>query len=511
MASILCIEDEPEIRESIAEELVDSGFQVIEANNGKEGLDLLLKHEPDLVLCDINMPVMDGHELLRVLRRDHPDLVEVPFIFLSANADRSHIIAGKKLGADDYLTKPIDFDVLVATVKSRLNQIFRIKDKHEKQLLHTQKMEAVGRLTCGITHEFNNMLTAIRGFSEIAARNTDNQKLVSSCLAECIEISDRASSITSQLLAYSRKQISETVRVDANSVVDDVVRLLQPVLGPKMALRQALAEEQLPCEIDPSQFTQVLVNMAINARDAMPNGGEIVIATSRQMITEEIALNLPENIPAGKYVCFSISDNGTGIDEATLSKIYEPFFTTKEEGEGTGLGLAVAYGIVRQSHGIIDCESVPGEGTIFRVYVPEAVGAAVAASKTCQNDSDKTKTILVVDDEEIIRNVVKTVLEEYGYRVLTASDSESALSVAGRESDDIDLLLCDIMLPTTDGPDLVRELGQSRRHIETIFMTGNIMAMDRDYPDLKDTHVYLEKPFTASELEKVVSEVFAGG
>ena len=514
MHTILCIEDEPDIRETIAEELAHAGYGVIQAENGEEGLDSLFRHQPDLVLCDINMPNMDGHELLNIVRRDHPDLAEMPFIFLSANADRSQIVAGKELGADDYLTKPIDFDVLIATVKSRLGQIARIKEKHEQQLLQGQKMEAIGRLTTGVAHEFNSLLTAIRGFSEIALRNPDKPELVESCLVDSIEGADRAAAITGQLLAYSRKEYSEPVVVDANSVVTGVERLLKPVLDTKTSVRVALSSEPLPCKIDTGQFFQVLLNLALNARDAMPEGGEITIATSREEITEEKALELPESIPAGSYVCFIVGDSGTGMDEATKSKIFEPFFTTKEEGEGTGLGLAVAYGIVRQAGGIIDCESTLGQGTVFRVYVPEAESGSLAAEEPLASGTDvrsplqrKRKTILVVDDEDFLRRVTKAMLEDAGYLVLTAGCGESAQEVAKVYPNGIDLLLCDIFLPTDNGPDVLKTLGQTQNGIEAIFMTGNVMTMKKEYPELKDAYAFLEKPFTPNELEEAVSDI----
>ena len=512
MQTVLCIEDETEIRETIAEELVDAGYKVIQATNGKEGLDCLFQHGPDLVLCDINMPIMDGYELLSVLRRDHPHLAEVPFIFLSANADRSHVVAGKELGADAYLTKPIDFDLLTATVGARLGQIARIKEKHEQQLQQTQKLEAVGRLTSGVAHEFNNLLTAIRGFSEVASRNADDPDLVRSCLADAIEAVDHAAVITSQLLAYSRKQLCEKVIIDAGTVVADARRLLKPLLGPKTDLRIVTAAEPLRCEIDPIQFSQVFMNLAINARDAMPDGGEIAITILRQDVTAEWILDLPENIPAGRYVCFAVSDTGTGMDEATQSKIFEPFFTTKEVGEGTGLGLAVAYGIVRQSGGIIVCESALGQGTTFRVLVPEAeTEPAVVDAPPASDDAPvsrgnpKRTTILVVDDEEFVIGVAKLVLDNAGYEVITADSYESALELAASRSKEIDLLICDVHLPTDDGPELVKALIRVGNDLESIFMTGNVVSMDEKYPELKSTHTCLEKPFTPEELERAVS------
>jgi len=512
MRTILCIEDEPDIRESICEELVDAGFKVIEAGNGQEGLVAIQQNEPDLVLCDINMPVMDGSALLMCLRENYPDLAGVPFVFLSANADRNFVIAGKELGADDYLTKPIDFDLLIATIKARLGQVDRIQEKYERQLVQTQKMEAIGRLTSGVSHEFNNLLTAIRGFSEIASRNLDKKDMVKECLDDVIDAADRAAAITKQLLAFSRRHYCESIIVDANEIIKDLQRLLKSTVGPKIFLQISSTPEDASCNVDPKLFSQVIINMVINARDAMSGGGKIEIATEVCEIDEVESLEFAEFMKPGRYVCISVTDHGTGMEEEMIDEIFEPFFTTKDESHGTGLGLSVAYGIVRQSQGYIACKSVLGQGTTFRVVVPKVEagplrsgGAEASVDNTRLGAFEGRGTILVVDDEKAMLHLVKVVLEDVGYHVLTADGEERLLKVLSDNTNKIDLVLCDIVLPEMDGPDLIEKHSAAINGTKLIFMSGDLIDLDEKYSDLKNSNTFLEKPFTPKELETKIS------
>jgi signal transduction histidine kinase len=510
MRTILCIEDEPDIRESICEELVDAGFKVIEAANGQEGLEAIQKHKLDLVLCDINMPVMDGSALLECLRENFPELAEVPFVFLSANADRNFVIAGKELGADDYLTKPIDFDLLIATINARLGQVSRIQEKHQRQMVQTQKMEAIGRLTSGVSHEFNNLLTAIRGFSEIASRNLDKKDLVKECLDDVIDAADRAAAITRQLLAFSRKHYCDKITTNANEIVTDLQRLLKSTVGPKFDLNFSLMNEPAFCNVDPKLFSQVIINLVINARDAMSGGGTIEIETKVLEIDETETLELPEEMTPGRYVSFSITDFGTGMEEGMINEIFEPFFTTKDESQGTGLGLSVAYGIVRQSQGIIDCESVLGQGSTFRVLVPQVDAEHSEKAQALREQMAVTTpgergTILVVDDEKSMLHLVKVVLENAGYRVFTADGEEGLLKAFKDHPKEIDLVLCDIVLPEIDGPELVEKLKGAIDGARIVFMTGDITYQEEKYLKIKEMNDFLEKPFTPNELETTVS------
>jgi len=270
----------------------------------------------------------------------------------------------------------------------------------------------------------------------------------------------------------------------------------------------------------------VIVNLALNARDALPDGGLIKIGAEPCELTDEMILEFSEPLEPGRYVCFSVTDNGTGMEEGMIDEIFEPFFTTKEEGQGTGLGLSVAYGLVRQSSGVIDCQSELGKGTTFRIFIPEAEDNP-SATRAADDPSNALPdvslslnplqpaekkpvgkkgggTILIIEDETIVRDSMKGVLEEAGFKVVTASNEEDAREVMNGQSVKVDLVLCDVIMPGINGPDLLEKIGKPITDLKVIYMSGNYMEMGRKYPDLYENDDFLAKPFTPSDLEKTV-------
>jgi hypothetical protein len=378
----------------------------------------------------------------------------------------------------------------------------------EAQLRQAQKMEAIGRLAGGIAHDFNNLLTIINGYSDLLLLSLPAEQVWRGPLEEIKKAGMRAAALTQQLLAFSRKQpISPTV-LDLNEVVEDSVKMLARLLGPSIELDVDLVPGPARIKADRDQLAQVLMNLTVNARDAMPEGGRVRIATADVVLGEAEAARMPDARP-GAYVLLTFSDSGCGMDEACRARIFEPFFTTKEPGKGTGLGLATVYGIVKQSGGAIAVESAPGQGTTFRVFLPptlERREAAQSAART-QDLPRGHETILLADDEPGIRALIAHTLSAAGYRVLEAGDGEAAFDLAGRWEGPIHLLLTDVAMPKLDGGRLAARLIPLQPEMKVLFMTGytdSPLVLQRTVqPDMP----LLQKPFMPERLIRLIREV----
>ena len=374
--------------------------------------------------------------------------------------------------------------------------------KKEDELRHAQKLEAVGRLAGGVAHDFNNLLTAIIGYAELLIRQLRNEPLRQH--AEVIRhAGDQAAILTRQLLAFSRKQILQPRVMDLNRLVVEMEKLLRRVIGERFELKTIPQASDGRVKADPAQLEQVVLNLGVNARDAMPAGGKLEIRTSNIYVDGEKPEGMSNPIPSGDYVVLTIADTGTGMDADTQSKIFEPFFTTKGPGKGTGLGLATVYGIIRQSGGGIAVDSEIGRGTTFQIFLPHETGA-IAYTKPPSEDviahATDSETVLVVEDEEIVRQLVCDVLEDQGYKVLCAADGREALKLSAEFNDCIHLLITDVIMPEMNGPELAEAISAARPEIKILFVSGYSDA------DL-DTHCgfdsgasLLQKPFTPAEL-----------
>ncbi len=375
----------------------------------------------------------------------------------------------------------------------------------EKQVRTAQRMEAVGTLAGGIAHDFNNALTGILGFGELLhARFAADPKTLGDLdvIRRCAE---QASTLTRQLLTFARRQVIDPVRLDLNRVVRDLLKLLTKVIGEHIEIRTTLRENLPPTLADPGQMEQVLMNLCLNARDAMPAGGRLLIATSVETVEEEYRQTHPYMVP-GRYVMLTVSDTGIGMDEKTRDRIFEPFFTTKGPEKGTGLGLAVVYGIVKQHNGFINVYSEPGEGTTFRVYLP-AVSAAPDVVKAPERESVRggNETILLVEDDGMVRALTERTLKEYGYDVLVGRDGEEAVEIyRGRKG--IDLILIDVVMPRMGGKEAFDRIRELHPEAKAIFMSGYSVDSIHDSFVLKPGISFLPKPFVPSAMAKKVRE-----
>jgi PAS domain S-box-containing protein len=378
----------------------------------------------------------------------------------------------------------------------------------EAQLRQAQKMEAVGQLTAGIAHEFNNLLTAINGFAELAQLRLSPKDPVQELVRQVRHSGGRAAGLVRQLLAFSRAQIIEPQVVDLNAVVGETQKLLEGALGEEVVLTTRLAPDLWAVQVDPAQFEQVIVNLAVNARDAMPRGGRLTLETANAVLSAEQVAGHPEAKP-GEYVRLAVSDTGVGMSEEVQSHLFEPFFTTKARGKGTGLGLAMVYGIVEQAGGHITVDSRAGAGTAFRIYLPRCEAAPKPAARPGEGRELPYggETILVVEDNERVREVVRLVLEQQGYRVLEAPDGQGALRLAAGHAGHIHLLLTDVVMPGLNGQALARSLARSHSNLKTLFISGYPSDDIVQRGVLEPGISLLQKPFTPFDLARKVRQV----
>jgi len=380
----------------------------------------------------------------------------------------------------------------------------------ELQLLHAQKMEAVGRLAGGVAHDFNNLLTIINGYSEMMLDDLEAQDPKRSNLQEIKKAGERAAALTRQLLAFSRQQVLEPRVLDLNAAVADMDKMLRRLIGEDIDLVTSHGAELGQVKADPGQIEQVIMNLAVNARDAMPKGGKLTIETSNVDLDENYSQRHVQVAP-GSFVMVAVTDTGCGMDQETQAKIFEPFFTTKEIGKGTGLGLATVYGIVKQSGGFIWVYSEIGRGTTFKIYLPrvQEVPATVEPSIARPAPDRGSETILVVEDEESLRTLVRTVLRANGYLVLEASRGEEALQICKHQDGIIHLMLTDMVMPQMSGRELATRVARVRPETKVLFMSGYTDNAVVHQGGLDEGTPFIQKPFTPDTLTRKVREVLA--
>ena len=381
--------------------------------------------------------------------------------------------------------------------------------KSEEQLRQWQKVEAIGRLAGGIAHDFNNLLMTIKGCSEILLQECDAQDPRREEAEEIQKAAERATSLTRQLLAFGRRQILQPQVLDLNKVVTNMNKMLQRVIGEDIQLLTVLEPKLRPVKVDPGQIEQVIMNLAVNARDAMPRGGRLTIETANVFLDEDYAQQ-HVSVKPGSYVMLAVSDNGCGMDQETQSHLFEPFFTTKEKGKGTGLGLSTVYGIVKQSGGNIWAYSELGRGTTFKIYLPmvtQAVKEKYARPERRRISARGAETILLVEDEKAVRMMIRKTLQSKGYTVLEAQHGQEALSICEDYSGPIHLMVTDVVMPLMSGKELAEQLAPQRPEMKVLYMSG--------YPDnsivqhgvLEPGTEFLQKPFTLNTLEAKVREI----
>ncbi len=562
--TILAVDDTPESLALLVDTLSPEGYRVRPADSGELALAAVAASPPDLILLDVRMRGMGGLEVLERLEAA-PETQRIPVILISAFADTSEWVQGLQLGAVDYVSKPFRREELLTRVRTHLAlrlaeadleqhaDSLRQANEHlqqeiaerqrvaealqrsleraersrrallsaledqkraqaererlEEQLRASQKLKAIGSLAGGVAHDFNNLLSVILSYTEFAIEELPEGSSVREDLIEVRSAGERATVLTRQLLAFSRKQVLRPVALDLNQVAVGVEKLLRRVLGEDIDYVQDLAPDLGVVLADPGQVEQVLMNLVINARDAMPHGGKLTIETANVLLDQEYAAHHLDATP-GPYVRLVVTDTGSGMDERTRSRLFEPFFTTKEKGKGTGLGLATVYGIVKQSGGNIWVYSEPGKGTTFKIYLPRALGTKAEALTPSKVPRRLTgyETILLVEDEQALKEVAARSLTEAGYTVLMASDGEEALEISGQHAGEIQLLLTDVVMPRMGGRVLAERLAQTRPEIAVLYTSGYTDNAIVHHGVLDPGMLFLPKPFTAAELARKVRQ-----
>jgi len=465
-------------------------------------------------------------EVFRVIDKESHPIVENPALELASPENMpAEMVDNMTLISRDGSEKPVNYSkspirnqtgeitglVLVFRDMSERKRAEEALRSTQEQLLQAQKMEAVGRLAGGVAHDFNNLLTAIIGYSQLALRGISPDDRLRQEIDEIRKAGERAATLTSQLLAFSRKQMLQPKILDINKVVADTSRMLNRLIGEDIRFRTTLAPGLRPVKVDPGQIEQVLMNLAVNARDAMPDGGSLSIETANVYLDEEYA-RLHAEVQPGPHIVLAVSDTGCGIDSETIAHIFEPFFTTKEQGKGTGLGLAMVYGIVKQSGGHIWVYSEPDKGTTFKVYLPQVVEEASLSAEPSRAEllPSGKETILLAEDDEQVREIASRILSELGYRVIEATNGEEALKEISQSTIKIDILLTDVVMPQIGGKELSEHLRNERPGTKIAFLSGYTADAIVNHGVLDAGVPFLHKPFTPGELARKVREVLDG-
>jgi signal transduction histidine kinase len=534
--NVLVIDDDPVVRQSIAVFLEESGYIVTQATDGREGLEAFRREHPDIILVDLRMPNVDGMEVIATVNAESPD---TPLVVVSATGVLADAVEAVRKGAWDYVTKPIeDMAVLELTVQHALEKRVLIEEnrlyqedleqlvaertrqlceelaarkeaeakraKAEKQFRQAQKMEAIGQLAAGIAHDFNNVLTAIQGNAELCRmRGSDNPECQKSN-EETIKACQRAAELTRKLLSFARRGKQQTVSFDLHDTIQDVVHLLRHSIDRQVEIEVDPQASPSAISGDPGEIHSALLNLGLNARDAMPHIGNLTFTTR---LVELQGAHESWQLAPGSYIEIAVTDTGTGMDAETQSHIFEPFFTTKGEGKGTGLGLAAVYGCVKSHDGDILVQSEVGQGSVFRLMLPAEIGAEKTTITQASGAPIKgTGRILLVDDEEIVRNFAATALRHLGYDVHMCADGVEALAYFEEHHNEIDLVFVDLIMPVMSALEILTEVRRICPAARVLVYSG-YSDSDRIEELLSAGAIgFLSKPFGINELSQKVAD-----
>ncbi|HER63584.1 MAG TPA: response regulator, partial [Desulfobacteraceae bacterium] len=377
------------------------------------------------------------------------------------------------------------------------------------QLIQSERLAVVGQLTGGIAHDFNNLLTSILGICELQLATLPKDLEVTRDIRLIAQVGKRAANLVKKLLAFSRRQILEPQWVQPNEILNGMESMMQRLIGEQIEISMIKDRDLGTVLVDPVQLEQVILNLGVNARDAMPDGGKLIIETENVRLDRLYCHKKGFSIPPGEYVMLAFSDTGHGMPPETQSKIFEPFFTTKEKGQGTGLGLSTVYGIIKQSHGDLFVYSEPGKGTTFKIYLPREKTEADIEIQDFNQDSDRRPlaTVLLVEDDDQVRQMTARLLEDRGYLVLQACDGKDALEISGNPDHRIDLLITDIIMPEMSGLELSRQFRREHPHIKILMVSGYTRAMVMQHYNLKCIPDFIQKPFTVDQIQDKVEEM----
>jgi two-component system, cell cycle sensor histidine kinase and response regulator CckA len=457
-----------------------------------------------IIISDYSMPHFSGTEALKVVREKG---VDIPFIFVSGTIGEEAAVAALKVGAQDYLMK-LNLGRLIPAVQRELRESDerRQRKRLEEQVHQLQRFEAIGRLAGGVAHDFNNVIGAIMGWAEIGAKAAYPGGDLQDKFLKIRSQADRASGLTRQLLAFARRQTLQPCNTNLNELAKETLSLLRNVIGERIEIQLQLAQDLSVIWADPGQIEQVLMNLSLNARDAMPDGGRLLVETQNVWVGEDYQRAHPYALP-GNYVLLRVLDTGAGMDTETLTHIFEPFFTTKEIGRGTGLGLATVYGIVKQHKGFVDVDSTPGQGTAFRVYLPLGNGLAEISEKpaffTMRGGSE---CILIAEDNDDLRDAAQEILQSLGYRVIAAKDGEEAVRIFEQQAEAIDLVFLDVVMPKLNGTDAYLRMVTRKPGLPVLFTTGYASEVSLVPMTTREKSKVLQKPYGSQYLAQKLRE-----
>ena len=471
----------------------------------------------DIVISDYEMPNFGGFEALQLLKESGHDL---PFILVSGVVSEETAVAAMKAGAHDYIMKR-NLARLVPAIERELREAqTRVARKaaeaalrqSEEQLRQVQKIEAMGRLAAGVAHDFNNILTAITGHSELLLRQLDADDPRRKNAEQIEKVAYLAAGLTRQLLIFSRKQVIEPRVLDLNAVILDIKKMLRRLIGEDIEFCTLLDPAAGHIKADPGQIEQVIMNLAVNARDAMPNGGKLTVTTANITPDKNHLKNFPD-MDAGDYVMLAIADTGTGMSEEVKAHLFEPFFTTKPSGKGTGLGLATCFGIVKQNTGHINVQSELGSGTTFKIYFPQVLSAIepLRVRNLPTGVAGGNETVLLVEDEPVVRELAVATLREKGYTVVEAVNGEEGLRLARQHDGKIDLVLTDVVMPVMGGKEMADALRTSHPDTKVLFTSGYTEDALGHHGVLRPGILFLPKPYLTATLARKVREVLDEG
>lgn len=517
---VLIVEDSEDDVQLLLRTLRQGGYDPIcERVDTPEAMKLALENQSwQVILSDYLMPCFDAPSALKILKEK---ALDIPFIIVSGAIGEETAVTAMKAGAHDYIMKynltrlipVIERELREAEGRLKRRRTEEEKERIEAQLLQAQKMEAVGRLTGGIAHDFNNLLTAIHGCAHLAVSEVESGTKLYNDLLEIQSAAERAMNLTRQLLLFSRRQPMKLIPIDINLTITSLSGMLHRILGEDVRVEYNLASQSMTVCADQTSMEQLIMNLMVNARDAMTTGGKITLKTEKILLNERDAEAMPD-ARAGEFVRFSVSDTGTGMDEETQRHIFEPFFSTKEAGKGSGLGLSVVYGIIQQHKGWIHVISQVSKGTRFEVYFPvaasepEKVAIKKISSELFRGNGER---ILLIEDEVNIRRFAEKALTRSGYTVFTASDKDDAIALFEREQGRFDLIFSDVVLPSTNGVWLAEYFIEINPDLKVLLSSGYIDQKSQWDTIKQKEFPFLQKPYALEGLLKTINSILKEG
>lgn len=490
---VLLVEDNPADARLVAEMLKEAkgaNFHVNNVDRLSAAIEALSREPFDIVLLDLSLPDGIGLETFTRIHRNYP---HIPVIVSTGLRDEELAIRAVREGAQDYLVKgEVGSSLLARAIRYAIE-----RRRLEDRLIQSEKMEAIGQMAGGIAHDFNNILTLIKGHARLLQEDIEKTSPLSISVEKILSSSEKASNLIRGLLALGRKQIIAPKVLNLNDIVKSFEKFLLMLIGRDIELSLKLSGKELGVMADRTQIEQVLMNLAVNAKDAMPDGGRLTISTesleSADGLKDTHSLCGP-----GTYAVISVTDTGHGIDEKVMDRIFEPFFTTKEEGRGTGLGLSTAYGIIRQHNGCMQCYSEPGKGTTFKIHLPVVETAGI--QREIPPSEEYKKTLLLADDNADIRTLFGDFLEGQGYKVIRAVDGEDAISKFTESKNMPDLLILDAVMPKKNGREVYDQIKKIRPGIKALFISGHTEDALSDMGLLAEGFSFISKPYLPGDL-----------